>query len=87
MRTGLLADYSGLARTTNLSTGPPERCVLRATKCCWGLSFLSTDFLLSEVVNLLQVRERARSVCLDAGFTPAHVKYPAGLNICSAWFC
>ena len=60
MRTGLLADYSGRARTTNLSMEPPERYVLRSTKCYWGLSFLRTDFRLSEVVSLLQVRKQAR---------------------------
>lgn len=39
---------------------PSDRRVLRATKCYWGLSFLSLDSLLSEVGSLLQVRKRAR---------------------------
>ena len=82
MRTGLSADYSGLARITNSSMELPELAVLRATKCCWGLSFLSLDFLLSEVVSLLQVRKRARFFWLAR--TLAHVKYSAEFSIMSA---
>lgn len=59
MRTGLWVDYSARARTTNSSMEPPERYVSMTTKCYWGLSFLRTDFLLSEVVSLLQVRKHA----------------------------
>ncbi len=84
MRTGLLADYSGPARTTNSSMEPPEWRVSRATKCCWGLSFLSLDFLLSEVVSLLQVRKRARFFWLARTLALAHVNYSAEFSILSA---
>lgn len=82
MRTGLLADYSGLARTTNSSRKPREWRVSRATKCCWGVSFLSLDFLPSEVVSFLQVRERARLVWLARAL--AHVNFSAEFSILSA---